>query len=132
MGTETPSKESFVSETEQPNNASSAESLKDKALNVRAFAQAFLNNPRYKLAQKIVWAICILWAGIIVVQSIPYYTYIGQGKHAFLEGRYGEAEDLFSNAMEQARQYGQSDPRYANALNNLGELYRKQAKFSQA
>lgn len=119
-------------EIEQAKNSGKAASLKDKALKLRAFAQDFLNNPRYKLAQRIVWAICILWAGVIVVQSIPYYTYIGQGKHAFLEGRYGEAEDLFTSAMEQARQYGQEDPRYANALNNLGELYRKQAKFSQA
>lgn len=130
-------KESCVSEQNEPENLTAElarpdASLKDKALAVRSFAQAFLGNPRYKLAQKVVWAVCILWAGIIVAQSIPYYTYIGQGKNAFLEGRYDEAEELFSSAMEHARQYGPDDPRYANAVNNLGELYRKQAKFTKA
>ena len=124
-------REAFVSQVEPPSNTQPS-SLKEKVLGVRALAQGLLNNPRYKLAQKIVWAICVLWAGVIVAQSIPYYTYIGQGKDAFLAGRYGEAEDLFTSAMEQARQYGQSDPRYANTVNNLGELYRKQAKFAQA
>lgn len=130
-------KESYVSEQNEPQKlteetAQPATQLKERALAARNFVQAFLTDPRYKLAQKIVWAICILWAGIIVVQSIPYYTYIGQGKTAFLEGRYDEAEDLFGSAMEHARQYGHDDPRYANAVNNLGELYRKQAKFAKA
>lgn len=120
---------SLISVTESRNNLE--ESLQ-KANKFRLFAQKLLNDPRYKKAQKIAWVICIVWAGVIVTQSIPYYTFIGQGKQAFLEGRYGEAEELFKSSVKESQGYDHSDPRYANALNNLGELYRKQAKFSQA
>ena len=108
------------------------ESRGEKILAFRTRIQGLLNHPKYKLAQKIVWAICIVWAGCIVAQSVPYYVYISEGKQAALTGNFVQAEDLFTAALNESKNDDVSDPRLANALNNLGELYRKQGKFDKA
>lgn len=123
---------SAMSKITNSNALNRASALRQKILH-------FVNHPRYKQAQKIVWSTCMLWAGITVVQSIPYYIYVSEGKSAFTEGRYDQAEDLFSLALNEADKENPvltflhiPDPRLATALNNLGELYRKESKFDKA
>ncbi|MBX9688662.1 MAG: tetratricopeptide repeat protein, partial [Candidatus Obscuribacterales bacterium] len=106
--------------------------LIEKLKPLRARLQALVKDPRYKNFQKLVWVSCILWAGCIVVKSIPYYIYIGEGKNAAIQGRYEQAEELFKLAVQESADDEMNDPRLAAALNNLGELYRKQARFEQA
>ena len=111
----------------------------NKASALRLKILAFVNHPRYKLAQKIVWTACLLWAGVTVAESIPYYVYVSEGKTAFIQGKYSQAEDLFNQALSEADKENAvmaflhiPDPRLANALNNLGELYRKESRFDKA
>lgn len=111
------------------------EKKKSELVKIASFRQkmlTLLNDPRYKRAQKIVWVICIIWAGCIVVQSIPYYIYISEGKQAALLGKFAQSEDLFMLALNESKNDDLSDPRLANSLNNLGELYRKMGRYDKA
>lgn len=123
---------SLMTQAADNNALNKASALRKKILLV-------LKHPKFKKAQKIVWAACMLWAGVTVVQSIPYYVYVSEGKSAFIQGRYNQAEDLFSQALNEAEKENAvmaflhiPDPRVATALNNLGELYRKESKFDKA
>jgi tetratricopeptide (TPR) repeat protein len=108
-------------------------SLKDKVVRARAFIKdKIVENPRIKKYKRVIFGICIVWAGVIVAQSIPYYIYIGQGKEAFTAGRFDEAEEMFNSAIKESEHYDAADPRLANALNNLGELYRTEARYKDA
>ncbi len=117
----------------QPAEQQDKVSLKDKIVRVRAFIKdKIVENPKIKKYKRIILAVCVAWAGVIVVQSIPYYVYIGQGKNAFLAGRFDEAEEMFNSAIKESEHYDAADPRLANALNNLGELYRTEARYKEA
>ncbi|MBY0550156.1 MAG: tetratricopeptide repeat protein [Candidatus Obscuribacterales bacterium] len=114
-------------------NSDEKSSLKDRLLVARAFVRDnIVENPKFKLYKRIVFVGCVVWAGVIVVQSIPYYIYIGQGKEAFQSGRFSEAEELFSQSIKESQRYDAADPRLANALNNLGEVYRVEARYVEA
>jgi len=45
---------------------------------------------------------------------------------------YPEAEKQWSAALKEAEGFGPQDPRLATTLNNLGEVYRAQAKYAEA
>ena len=44
---------------------------------------------------------------------------------------YPEAEKQWSAALKEAEGFGPQDPRLATTLNNLGEVYRAQAKYAE-
>ena len=44
---------------------------------------------------------------------------------------YPEAEKQWSAALKEAEGFGPQDPRLATTLNNLGEVYRAQAKYAK-
>jgi len=47
-------------------------------------------------------------------------------------GRYADAERLYLAALDQARAFGENDPRLAAAMNNLGSVYHSQGKYAEA
>lgn len=87
---------------------------------------------KYKYLQRIIWAISMVWAVVVCVQSIPYYQSISAGKQAFKSGLYDQAEKHFKSALKTAESFHSQDSRLANALNNLAELYRTQARYADA
>ena len=46
-----------------------------------------------------------------------------QGLAAHQEGRYGEAEEMFRRALDEAEGFGEQDGRLARTLNNVAEVY---------
>ena len=58
--------------------------------------------------------------------------YKTEGKIAVKRGQYGEAENFFHAAIEQAEQIGSFNPCLVDSLNELGVLYAKQHKYAQA
>lgn len=101
--------------------------------------EKFIDNPKAKWIRRGVWAVSLVFAGVIAIQSIPYYTYIGTGKQAYQQGHYKEAEPKFKAAMKEAEGLGwyyfggpERDPRLAAAINNLAELYRTQGRYLEA
>ena len=51
---------------------------------------------------------------------------------AFFDGDYATAEDRFALAVDAARQFGDSDARYATALRNLASFYFFQGRYDDA
>ncbi|MBC8000853.1 MAG: tetratricopeptide repeat protein, partial [Leptolyngbya sp.] len=87
---------------------------------------------KIKKAKKIVWAVAIVWATVIAVQSLPYYGAIGKGESYFKQGHYPEAEKEFLYCYEQCKNVDEKDPRLARVLNNLGMLYRGTGRYKEA
>ncbi len=87
---------------------------------------------KYKYLQRIIWAASMIWALVVLVQSIPYYQSISAGKQSFKAGLYDQAEQHFKSALKTAESFHSQDSRLANSLNNLAELYRTQARYADA
>jgi tetratricopeptide (TPR) repeat protein len=111
---------------------------KERFKRVRDIVVKFTSDPRYKWYQRAVWTLSAIWAGIVVAQSVSYYTYIGNGKAAQLSGQYAQAEELFEAALKDVKGslsyalIGKKDARYANALNNIAELERVTGRYKEA
>ncbi len=71
---------------------------------------AFVANPKFKWYQRAVWAISLSWALYLGIESIPYYTQIGAGKHAFESAHYAEAEARFKAALVETRSFSPTSP----------------------
>jgi tetratricopeptide (TPR) repeat protein len=99
---------------------------------IRERLEPIVSNTKFKWFTRGVWTVSIIWAVIVGVQSIPFYTAIGAGEAAYKTGNYNEAEVQFKKALTAAQSFSQTDPRRAKALNNLAELYRTQAQYSKA
>lgn len=54
------------------------------------------------------------------------------GVQAYLKKDYAEAEQLFSSALEKARQQNLNDGRMAKILTNLGSVYREQHRYTES
>ncbi|KAL9241073.1 hypothetical protein vseg_015225 [Gypsophila vaccaria] len=55
------------------------------------------------------------------------------GRDFFVQGKFIEAEKLFSSALEEAKKgFGERDPHVASACNNLAELYRVRKSYDKA
>lgn len=54
------------------------------------------------------------------------------GQHAFEQGRYADAERIFSSAVGKAEAFGPEDRRVAQALAALGQAYAAQNKHAEA
>lgn len=96
------------------------------------FREKVVENPALKKYNKAVWIISIGTVIFVAVQSYPYYTYIGAGKKEFEAGKYDASEEQFKLALQEAEVWGEGDPRLANAVNNLAELYRAKANYKLA
>lgn len=55
-----------------------------------------------------------------------------QGEKFLAAGQIAEAEKSFFAASQLARKFGESDPRLATSLDNMGLVYQKQRKFIEA
>jgi tetratricopeptide (TPR) repeat protein len=111
---------------------------KERFKRAREVVKKFYSDPRFKWYQRAIWAISVIWAGVVGAQSVSYYTYIGQGRNALVKGQYAEARDMFDAALKDVKgsfsytMIGARDGRYANALNNLAELDRVTGSYSAA
>jgi tetratricopeptide (TPR) repeat protein len=54
------------------------------------------------------------------------------GMQAFQQRSYDQAEALFGNALKQASEFGELDPRYATALNNFAALQYARHNYREA
>src|SRR5215207_2957687 len=56
-----------------------------------------------------------------------------KGAELYRAGRYQEAEPLWREALERGeREFGAQEPRTAQLLNNLAELYRATGRYAEA
>jgi hypothetical protein len=87
-----------------------------------------------KLYQRAITAVYLLWALIVVVQSLGYYSYFERGRKALTCARYDQAELFFRLAVgevEHSPSYqlmGERDFRHAKALAKLALVYRSVGK----
>ena len=73
-----------------------------------------------------------LWPGCRIVQEARWKKANEAGMKAHQEGRYAEAEQLWTAARKQAEKFGEQDARLASSLNNLALLYHAQGKYAEA
>jgi tetratricopeptide (TPR) repeat protein len=66
-------------------------------------------------------------------QSEALQEIIRKGAELYSAGRYAEAEPLWREALERGeREFGPQEPRTANLLNNLAEVYRATGRYAAA
>lgn len=116
----------IASTTGKANIGTLIKGAKEFAVKVRPYQE------RVQKAKKVVWAIAIVWAAVIAIQSLPYYGAIGKGESYFKQGLYPEAEKEFLYCYEQCKNVDEKDPRLARVLNNLGMLYRGTGRYKEA
>ena len=58
--------------------------------------------------------------------------FVDESDLAFRQGRYGDAEKLLTAAVREAESDGEDSPRLADALANLAEILRAQARYTEA
>jgi len=111
------------------------ESAKDLLERLQRFQKSFkakvLDNPKFKWYQRGVWAVTLSYAAYLAIQSIPYYTAIGEGESLYKAGQYPEAERKFKAALLEAEKFSPTDLRKAKVMNNLAELYRQEARYPE-
>jgi tetratricopeptide (TPR) repeat protein len=64
--------------------------------------------------------------------SDSWKTTVEAGNQAYENGRVAQAEILFVDALKEAEQFGEEDPRLALSLNNLAAVYHTQGKYTMA
>ena len=117
--------------------------VRDYLKKARGFMSKLMNDPCYRWYKRALWGLTIDWAGMSIVQSIAYYTYIGFGNQAFKQGQYAElyrsearypdSERLYGRVCAIAEHtFGKSSLAYVLSLNNLALLYRDERRYKQA
>jgi tetratricopeptide (TPR) repeat protein len=69
---------------------------------------------------------------IVIAQSASWSNLNAQAKSAYDKGDLKTAAKFFREALDEARKSGKRDPELAMSLNNLGNLYCAQDKYSDA
>ena len=103
--------------------------MKEKLLKLRAAIKNLVESKRFKWYQRGVLLISSLVAGYYILDSVPFYSAIGNGNKAFQAGDYTTAEAQFRQALAESNRFGKSDPRHMSALNNLAELERVMGRY---
>ena len=80
----------------------------------------------------LVIAMCLSLLFTAACQSKDWENNNAAGLKAFQQGHYAEAEKLYLAALKNAEVFGPQDPRTADTLNNLAELYNDQGKYVEA
>ncbi len=73
-----------------------------------------------------------LWPAHVLAQDGQWQSHDEAGVTAYLQGDYAEAERQFAAAVRTAKGFGPQDPRLAQSLNGLAELYRVQGRYDDA
>src|SRR5258707_12698409 len=73
-----------------------------------------------------------LWAATSSAQVRSRESENAAGVQAFRQRGYADADNFFNNALHQAEQFGDRDPRFATSLNNLASLRQVQNKYAEA
>jgi tetratricopeptide (TPR) repeat protein len=80
--------------------------------------------------------LALLGAGCAGVQTDPraelWRERLAEGDRALHHGRYAESEEALVAALHQAEAFGPDDPRLAESLDDLGDLYFAQGKYALA
>ena len=74
----------------------------------------------------------MLWFTVVFAQDTDWERAMSEGMVAYQQGRYAEAERLFKAALEEAEKFESQDPRLAESLSALAELYSTQSQYAQA
>ena len=106
--------------------------MKEKLKRAQAIFKSIVESKKYKWYQRGVIAISSVVAGFYILDSVPFYTAIGDGKQAFEAGNYPQAEKSFRQAIANSEKYGIADTRYLSAINNMAELKRMTADYASA
>jgi tetratricopeptide (TPR) repeat protein len=61
-----------------------------------------------------------------------WHGYMNAGAEAYQRGDYAEAVRQTQFALKEAEAFGEEDPRFAQSLNNLAELYQAQGRYDEA
>lgn len=115
-----------------------SEKLRSAFIRIRDGSKRLAEDPRYKWYKRIVWGASAIWAAVVVAQSVPYYTYTGNGRSLMAQGQYAQAEEMFRAALKDVQEsfcyrcVGPRDKRFASALNNLAELHRTVGRYADA
>src|SRR6266545_618202 len=78
---------------------------------------------------------CVLALGLAVTWGCSHPSWedaMAAGQQATAQGRYGDAERIFSAAVVKAEQFGSEDRRVARALSGLAQAYAAQNKHAEA
>ncbi len=73
-----------------------------------------------------------LWPAHVLAQGGQWQSYEEAGVTAYLQGDYAESERQFVAAVRAAKGFGPQDPRLAQSLNGLAELYRVQGRYDES
>ena len=87
---------------------------------------------RRPLAVLVALACLALWPQHAPAQSEPWERLKDAGAEAYQEGNYAEAERQYAAALKAAEGFGREDPRLAQSLNGLAEVYRAQGKYAES
>ena len=71
------------------------------------------------------------WPVDAPAQGNEWESYRDVGIEAFLQGDYAGAEKQFATAVRAAEEFGPEDPRLAESINGLAEVFRAQGKFAE-
>jgi tetratricopeptide (TPR) repeat protein len=74
----------------------------------------------------------LLYLKTVLLPDGNWGKYQDSGWAAFKEKNYTDAEIQFLNALKEAENFPNDDPRLRLTLNNLAETYREQKKYSEA
>ncbi len=78
------------------------------------------------------FCVCFLGRATSVAQEISWQHQLGDGQKLREQGRYTEAEMVYSAVLAEAEKFGPEDRRVALTLNKLAALYHARGRLSQA
>jgi len=83
-----------------------------------------------RIAMPVVATMLFSNASVAIAQPASWNSLNAQAKSAYERGDFKTAEKLFREALDEARKSGKRDPELAMSLNNLGNLYCAEDKYS--
>lgn len=89
-----------------------------------------MNRSKLPLATLVILA--GLSGGYGYAQESAWEMHTEDGLEALREGKYSEAEHLFSLAVTEAEKLGPSDARLTDSLNHLAEVYKQEGKYAES
>ncbi len=94
-----------------------------------------MKKPRF-LLKRHVWSLLLVFLCFgpapAFADEAAWERHNSAGIAAYRKGDYAEAIRRFEVALKEAKAFGEEDPRFADALNNLAELYKAQGRYAEA
>ncbi|MBS1998723.1 MAG: tetratricopeptide repeat protein, partial [Cyanobacteria bacterium SZAS LIN-2] len=98
----------------------------------KLFKEKIFDDKRFQWTSRGLYALTLVWACFLFLQSMPYYQAIGLGDAAYKHGDYQAARLYFEKALNECKHFStvagtndadawQNDQRAIRAMNNLAE-----------